>query len=128
VLQIRTCHLNGALACVLLPQNIQQSMTGATYVCSVLRFTTARITVLQIWQCYRKKCELPLDPATARLNHSIDSLEQVVAKPLNVKIRVDIFDDALQALLVLRGSFQPALAWGCCRQPMPDPADGGFMQ
>jgi hypothetical protein len=68
------------------------------------------LSILQSWQHCRNKCGLPLDPTTLRLNHSIDSLEQVVAKPLDVKIRVDVFDDALQALLVLRRSFQPALA------------------
>ena len=76
----------------------------------------------------RYKRALPLDPATARLNHALDSLKQAVAKPFNIKSRIDVFDDALQTLLVLRGSFQPALARSGCRQSAPDPSNGGFVQ
>ena len=98
----------------------QQPMAGITYVWSVLRtlccFPWQRIEIMRTGTSapkgyyksgknLRYKRVLPLDPATARLNHALDSLKQAVAKPFNIKSRIDVFDDALQTLLVLRGSF-----------------------
>ena len=98
----------------------QQPMAGITYVWSVPRtlccLPRQRIEIMRTGTSapkgyyksgknLRYKRVLPLDPATARLNHALDSLKQAVAKPFNIKSRIDVFDDALQTLLVLRGSF-----------------------